>query len=199
MDVFEAIRTTRAMRRLDPTRDVSNEDILTIIEAASKAPSGGNSQPVRWMVVRDAEKRKKLGAIYRECWLPVREMYAKRPEMAEGGQSRVLRSADYLGDHMGEAPVLILPCTHGAGDAGSVYPGVQNLFLAARALGLGTTLTTVHRMKEADVRAVLDLPDDVSTHALIPVGYPTGKWGEAERRPVREITYWDTWKNPPPT
>ena len=114
---------------------------------------------------------------------------------------RVLNSADHLGDHMGEAPVIILPCSKGAPGLAesSVFPGVQNLFLAARALGLGTTLTTVHRIQEDDVRAVLDIPSDVNTWAMIPMGYPTGTWGEAKRRPVREITYWDTWRNPPPS
>ena len=112
----------------------------------------------------------------------------------------MLNSADHLGEHMGEAPVIILPCSKGEpGQAeSSVFPGVQNLFLAARALGLGTTLTTVHRFREDDVRAVLDIPDDVNTWAMIPMGYPTGRWGEAARRPVREVTYWDSWRNPPP-
>jgi nitroreductase len=199
MDVFEAIATTRAMRRLDPDRDVSDADVLTIVEAATKAATGGNSQPVRWMVVRDADKRRRLGDIYRECWVPVRQMYAAQPEMTDDTK-RVLNSADHLGEHMGEAPVIILPCSKGErGQAeSSVFPGVQNLFLAARALGLGTTLTTVHQFKEDDVRAVLDIPADVNTWAMIPVGYPTGTWREAKRRPVREITYWDTWRAAPP-
>ena len=199
MDVFEAMATTRAMRRLDPTRDVADADVLTIVEAATKAATGGNSQPVRWMVVRDAEKRRRLGDIYRESWQPVREMYAARTDTSPD-TARVLRSADHLGDHMGDAPVIILPCSKGApGQAeSSVFPGVQNLFLAARALGLGTTLTTVHRLREQEVRDVLGIPEDVNTWAMIPVGYPTGKWAEAVRRPVREVTYWDTWKSPPP-
>ncbi len=198
MDVFEAMATTRAMRRLDPTREVSDQDVLTIVEAATKAATGGNAQPVRWMVVRDAEKRRRLGAIYRDCWLPVRELYASAE--SRPGMDRVLSSADHLGEHMGDAPVIILPCSKGEpGQAeSSVFPGVQNLFLAARALGLGTTLTTVHRMQEEAVRAVLDIPADVNTWAMIPVGHPTGRWGEAKRRPVREITYWDSWRNPPP-
>jgi nitroreductase len=200
MDVFEAIATTRAMRRLDPDRDVPDEDVLRIVEAATKAPTGGNSQPVRWLVVKDSEKRRRLGEIYRECWLPVREMYAQAPVTTDD-TARVLRSADHLGDHMGDAPVIVLPCSKGQpGQAeSSVFPGVQNLFLAARALGLGTTLTTVHRLKEDDVRAVLDIPADVNTWAMIPVGYPLGKWGEAKRRPVREVTYWDTWHAAPPS
>jgi nitroreductase len=198
MDVFEAIATTRAMRRLDPTRDVADADILTIVEAATKAASGGNSQPVRWLVVRDAEKRRRIGDIYRECWGSVRGFYANSEQTPTS--SRMLASADHLGEHLGEAPVLILPCAKGAPGQveSSIFPGVQNLFLAARALGLGTTLTTVHRLREAEVRAVCDIPDDVGTWALIPVGYPTGRWGEGKRRPVRDVTYWDTWKVPPP-
>jgi nitroreductase len=193
MDVFEAIRTTRAMRRLDPTKPVSDDDIWKIVEAATKAPSGGNSQPMRWLVVKDADKRKKLGDIYRECWAPVAEMYRKRTPAEDTTTNRVLNSADYLGDHMGDAPVILVPCAKN-GDPASIYPGVQNLFLAARALGLGTTLTTVHQLKEQEVRDVLGIPEDVKTYALIPVGYPTGKWGEAERRPVEEVTYWDGWR-----
>jgi nitroreductase len=194
MDLFEAIRTTRAMRRLDPERPVSDEDLWTILEAASKAATGGNAQPVRWLVVRDAEKRRRLGDIYRVCWQPVREMYAEAFDKpgTDPGQQRVLSSADHLGEHMGDAPVIIIPNSKG-GDAASVFPGVQNLMLAARALGLGTTLTTVHRLKEDEVRAVLDIPEDFDTWAMIPVGYPTGKWGEAKRRPVEEIVHWDTW------
>ena len=195
MDLFEAIRTTRAMRRLDASKDVSDDDLLAIVEAATKAPSGGNGQPVRWIVVKDPAKRAALGAIYKEAWGPVSQMYQSRQDASI---SKILTSADHLGEHMGDAPAIVIPCTHGAGDAASVYPAVQNLMLAARALGLGTTLTTVHRLKEDKVREVLGLPDDVTTWAMIPVGYPTGKWGEAERRPVREVAYWDSWKQPPP-
>ena len=198
MDVFEAIATTRAMRRLDPERGVSDDDLIRIVEAATKAPSGGNSQPVRWLVVRDAAKRTRLGEIYRECWEPVSKMYAATEP--DPTTARVLRSADHLGHHMGDAPAIIIPCSRaapGQGDS-SVFGAVQNLFLAARALGFGTTLTTVHRRKEAEVREVLGIPDDVTTWAMIPVGYPLGRWGEARRRPVREVAYWDSWKNPPP-
>jgi len=193
MDVFEAMRTTRAMRRLDADKPVSDDDLWTILEAATKAASGGNGQPMRWIVVKDAEKRAKLGEIYKKSWAPVAEMYRARTAAEDTTTQRVLNSADHLGEHMGEAPVILVPCAKG-GDPASIYPGVQNLFLAARALGLGTTLTTVHKLNEQEVRDVLAIPDDVSTFALIPVGYPTGKWGEAQRRPVEEVTYWDAWK-----
>ena len=197
MDVFEAMRTTRAMRRLDPGRAVSREDIWTIVEMATKAATGGNSQPVRWVVVEDGEKRRRLGDVYRECWAQVGALYRQRTAPDDTRTNRMLTSADHLGEHMGESPVIIIPASR-AGDPASVFPGVQNLFLAARALGLGTTLTTVHRLKEDDVRAVLGMPDDVQTWAMIPVGYPTGRWGEAARRPVEEITYWDGWRETRP-
>ena len=197
MDVFEAIRTTRAMRRLDSSRPVSDEDLWTIIEAATKAPSGGNGQPMRWLVVRDEAQRRRLGEIYATSWAPVAQMYRARTPAEDTTTQRVLNSADWLGEHMGEAPVILVPCAKG-GDPASIYPGVQNLFLAARALGLGTTLTTVHKLNEGEVREVLGIPEDVQTYALIPVGYPTGRWGEAQRRPVEEVTYWDSWRETRP-
>jgi nitroreductase len=199
MDVFEAISTTRAMRRLDPDREVSDADLFKILEAANKGPSGSNSQPVRWVVARDPEIRKRLGAIYHDAWTPVRKYYTEAgPSTPE--RDRVLRSADHLGDHMGEASAIVIPCAQGEPGQveSSVYGCVQNLFLAARALGIGTTLTTVHRMREAEVKEVLGIPDDVNTWAMIPLGYPLGRWGEAKRLPVREVTYWDGWRKPPP-
>jgi nitroreductase len=188
MELFEAIRTTRAMRRLDPDRPDSDDDLWTLVEAATKAPSGGNRQVARWLVVTDPERRAKIGALYGEGWRSVRGAYVEA--QGDGAPSAILASADHLSDHMGEAPAIIIPCSRGA-DPASIYPGCQNLFLAARALGLGTALTTVHRLKEPEVRAVLDIPDDVHTWAMIPVGYPLGRWGEAKRRPVEETTYWD--------
>src|SRR5438874_12784889 len=193
MDVFEAMRTTRAMRRLDPEKPVSDEDVWTILEAAGKAATGGNRQPARWIVVRDADTRRRLGDICKACWEQVGAMYRQATPPDDVQTNRILKSADHLGQHMGDAPVIILPAGKGA-DPGSVFPGVQNLFLAARALGLGTTLTTVHQLKENEVRDVLGIPADVQTFAMIPVGYPLGRWGEAQRRPIEEIAYWDGWR-----
>lgn len=195
MEVFEAISTTRAMRRLDPDRPVSNEDLLKIVEAATKGPTGGNSQPGRWVVVTDTAKRRKLGEIYKACWDQARKFYEGNPDF-QG--SPILKSANYLGDHMGDAPAIIIPCARGQGAESSVFGCVQNLFLAARALGLGTTLTTVHRMREKEVKELLGIPDEVNTYAMVPVGYPKGNWGEAVRRPVREVAYWNDWKSAPP-
>jgi len=194
MDVFEAIRTTRSMRRLDPDRDVSDDDLVAIVDAATRAPSGGNSQPVRWLVVRDPDLKRRVGDVYREQAAVALRVYeteaATNPRAA-----RMLRSATHLAEHMGEAPALLIPCTGGepGRHASSVFPAAQNLMLAARALGLGTTLTTIHRRDENAVREILGIPDDVQTYAIIPVGYPLGRWGEAPRRPSGEVTYWDRW------
>ncbi len=198
MDVFEAMSTTRAMRRLDPSRPVSEEDIHTMLEAATMAASGGNMQIVRWLVVRDAERRAALGEVYGRCWRLVRPMYAERED--DPRVARLLRSADHLGDHMGEAPVILLPCSKGEPGQveSSIFPGVQNLFLAGRALGLGTTLTTVHRFEEDTVRSILGIPADVSSWCMIPVGHPLGRWAAPKRKPVTDIAYLDAWDTPLP-
>ena len=190
MELFEAMRTTRAMRRLAPDRPVSDQDIWTIIEAATKAPSGGNRQVARWLVVTDTDRRAKIGEIYGRSWKAVRGGYVAA--LGDDAPMAILSSADYLSAHMGEAPVIVIPCSR-TEDPASIYPGCQHLFLAARSLGLGTALTTVHRLNEAEVKTVLDIPDDVHTWAMIPVGYPLGRWGEAKRRPIEETTYWDTY------
>ena len=187
MDVFEAIHTTRAMRRLDPERPVAESDLRKILTAATKGPTGGNRQPVRWLVVRDRELKRRVGEVYRE------QSYLFLKTLPQEGAD--IRSYYHLADHLGEAPVLVIPCA--AGDparlAASVYPSVQNLMLAARALGLGTTLTTIHRGDEAAVKGILGIPDDVHTFAIVPVGYPLGRWAEAPRRPLDEVVYWDRW------
>jgi nitroreductase len=200
MELFEAIRTTRAMRRLDPEHPVGHRDLLAIVEAATKAPSGGNLQPTRWLIVTDENKRRRLGDIYRACWKRARVSYQSAVESGDedAAATRLLRSADHLGEHMGQAPAIVIPCARGQADA-SVWPAVQNLLLAARALGLGTTLTTVHRLREADVKEVLDVPEAFTPFAMIPVGYPLGIWNEAPRRPTTDIAYWNAWKQPPPT
>jgi nitroreductase len=198
VDLFEAIWTTRAMRRLDPEREVSDRDLLKIVEAATKSATGGNRQPVRWLIVRDREKRRLLGELYRECAEKALKVY-EEDARTNPTTARMLKSSRHLADHMGEAPAIVIPCA--AGERGridaSVYPGVQNLMLAARALGLGTTLTTIHRCNEEKVKALLGIPDGIHTFCLIPVGYPLGRWGEAPRRAVSELAYWDSWGKPP--
>lgn len=197
MDFFEVVQTQRAMRRLkaDP---VSDADLWTMLEAATMAPSGGNLQPWNFVVIRDAEKKRKIGDWYLEAWErtygPARETMLANPAMA-----RTYNSADHLARHLADVPVLVLATLRRGNRAveatfgASIYPAVQNLMLAARALGLGTTLTTLHRFHEEDVRALLDIPADVETMALIPVGFPAGKFGRPSRLPVEKVVFWDSW------
>lgn len=193
MDVFEAIWTTRAMRRLGPDRDVPEADLWKVLEASTKGPSGRNRQQLRWVVVRDHETKRRVADLYREVW----ERYASEvpPDAYEDEQlRRNMRSAEHLAHHLHEAPVILVACARRRGSVeAAVYPSVQNLMLAARALGLGTTLTTMHRGREAELKAMLEIPDDVETFALVPMGYPLGRWGEARRRPVEESVHWERW------
>ena len=200
MDVFEAIRTTRAMRRLDTSRPVSDADLRTIVEAATKAATGGNRQHVRWLVVRDPEKKRRIGELYYECAKPALAAYEEDAK-TNPVSARLLKSSWHLARHFGESPALIVACAPGKRGfvEASVFPGVQNLMLAARALGLGTTLTTIHRCNEDKVKALLGIPDDVNTFCIIPVGYPRAPWTDVKRKSVDEVTYWDEWGRPAPS
>jgi len=220
LDVFEAMYTARAMRRFKP--DPVPEALITrILDAAIRAPSAGNSQNWAFVVVRDAEQRRRLGAVYRKASDIASAMYAARgrpPHLSEEQFRRLMTSGGFLWDHMAEAPVILLPChtqprlpspdalppdmrarfadeqrymerIRGA----SIYPAVQNVILACRALGLGTTITTNHIRCEDEVKAVLGVPDDVATFALMPIGYPLDKFGPVTRRPVSEVAHADRW------
>jgi nitroreductase len=204
-DFFEVIGTQRAMRRLksDPVPEAL---VKKLVWAATRAPSGGNRQPWRFLVITDAAKRGAIAALYSEAWEAYRATgyggsagKQLSPEDADSNE-RVLRSSQYLVDHLAEVPVLILVCTFsapsvnaGIAAGSSIYPAVQNLMLAARALGLGTALTTIHRQKQDEVRKLLDIPESVETAALIPVGWPMGKFGAGRRLPPEYVTYWDSW------
>ena len=197
MDFFEVTNTQRAMRRLHPD-PVPEEQIWQILETAIMAPSGGNQQPWNFLVLRDEEKRRKIAAWYLEAW---QKTYgpARETMLANEAMARTFKSADYLANHLAECPVLIIAMIRrGPTDpslvlGASIYPAVQNLMLAARALGLGTTLTTLHKFHEADVRALLGIPDGIETMALIPLGRPKGKFGRPSRLPVEKVVFWDTY------
>ena len=215
--LFEAIHTARSLRRLRP--DPVPETLITqVLDAAIRAPSGGNAQNWAFLVVRDAGLRRSLGAIYRKASDIAEKVYAAkgRPaHMTEGQYQRLMSTGAYLWDHLGEAPVIVVPCLHrpvvpdapGIDAAAerayaerirgaSIYPAVQNIILACRAFGLATLITTNHLRYEADVKTVLGIPDDVDTFALMPIGFPRDRFGPVRRKPVNEVTVHDRWGNP---
>jgi nitroreductase len=196
MDLFEAMRSQRALRRLAPD-PVPEELIWKILEAATGAPSGGNLQPWNFLVIRDAALKRRLHELYLDGM-----SHVTRPSgsaMANTSDARMGRSARYLAEHLAEAPVLILATVRLADLASTtpagacIYPAVQNLMLAARALGLGTTLTTLHRHREKDVVELLGIPPGIETMALIPLGWPLDRHGPTRRKPPEEIAFWDRW------
>ena len=218
--MLEAIHSARAIRRFKP--DPVPETVITaILDAAIRAPSAGNSQNWIFLVVQDAEQRRKLGLLYRKASDIASAMYAARgrpPHLTEEQFRRLMSSGSFLWDHLADAPVILVPCQtqpkipppdalppdvrarhldeqryveriRGA----SIYPAVQNVILACRAFGLGTTITTNHIRCEDEVKAVLGVPEDVQTFALMPIGYPLDAFGPVVRRPVAEVVYADRW------
>ena len=171
------------MRRLDPTRPISDEDLWTILEASLKAPNGSNNQQMRWLIVRDGALRSQLGAMYELQWNANRTSYFDRPLM--------LSSGDHLAVHFGQAPVVAIPIAPAPVGGGSVYPAVQNLILAARGLGIGSVLTFLQRGNEDAIKSLLAIPDNYSVFGAIPLGYPLTKFSPPKRRPVQEVTFWD--------
>ncbi len=178
MSLYEAIHTQRAIRHFKPD-PVDDRLIEQIIEAATRAPSAHNAQPWRFIVVRDRATKARLGEIFDEL-----------------GQS--FAAPDRT--PWEEVPVLIAVCSEGLGGQGrslaleaSVLPAVQNLLLTARYLGLGTVLTTRWSAREAEVRPLLGVPEDVQVHVIVPTGWPLDRFGPTRRRPVEEVTFRERW------
>ncbi len=202
-NLFEIIATTRSMRRLKPD-PVPPELIRKILEAGVCAPSGGNMQRWRFLVIRDAKAKETVGAYYKRAWDEVVSPRYRGGEPSPGTSrerfSRMLDAAQHLADHIHEAPVWIVPCLEGANPSrtagSSIYPAVQNMLLAARALGLGATLTTLYLSFEKEVEAAFGLPPDIHSYALLPIGYPLGRFGPVRRVPLAEIVYEDRWGRP---
>jgi nitroreductase len=202
-DLFDIMATTRSMRRLKPA-PIPEALVRKILEAGTSAPSGGNMQRWRFLVVRDPAVKATVGAYYKRAWdevvSPRYRAGAPAPGTSPEGFARMLDAAQYLADHIHEAPLWIIPCMEGASatrTAGSsIYPAVQNMLLAARALGLGATLTTLYMNFETEVEAALGLPPDVHTYALLPIGYPMGRFGPVRRAPLGEVVYEDRWCRP---
>ena len=202
-NLFEIMSTTRSMRRLKPDT-VPAPLIRKILEAGVSAPSGGNMQRWRFLVIRDANVKQTVGAYYKRAWDEVVAPRYRAGQPAPGTSResflRMLEAAQYLADHIHEAPVCIVPCLEGANPTrtagSSIYPAVQNMLLAARALGLGATLTTLYLNFEKEVEAALGLPPEVHSYALLPVGYPIGRFGPVRRVPLADVVYEDRWGQP---
>ena len=195
--LFDAIYSQRAIRHLRPD-PVTDEVVHRLIEAATKAPSGGNSQPWRFLVIRDKATRRMIADYYRRSW---DQVYGSRSDGSSSLGDRVRSSATHLAENMAEVPVLILACIMHDGGASSmgrgssIYPAVQNLLLAARGLGLGSVITSLHKRYEDEIKQELGIPENVETAALLPIGYPAegARYGPTVRQPVEEVTYWERW------
>ena len=202
-DLFEIIRTTRSMRRLKPD-PVPNDLIRKILEAGVCAPSGGNMQRWRFLVIRDAGIKQAVGAYYKRAWDeqvgPRYRAGEPAPGMNRERFLRLLDAAEYLAAHIHEAPVWIVPCLEGGpptrSSGSSIYPAVQNMLLAARAVGLGATLTTLYLAFEKEAEAAMGLPDGAHSYAILPIGYPMGRFGPLRRVALDDVVFADHWGQP---
>lgn len=210
----ELLRTTRAVRRrLDFERPVDDEIIRDCVRTAMQSPSGSNNMTMQFVVVTDAEKRAAIGDVYRQCYDVYRGLdgiYAgslkKETDVEQAQQDRVATSADFLGENMGRAPVLVIACNSGgrvdglpamqsASMMGNVLPAMWSFMLAARSYGIGTAWTTVHLMMEREVADIVGIPfDQVQQACLSPVAYTKGTdFKEAMRPEPDSIIHWNDW------
>lgn len=208
-DLLTGLATTRAIRRY---RDepIPEDDLATILWHATRAPSGSNRQPFRFLVLRDGpralEARTLLGESFRRLWAAKRQAdgYDEGSgAAADTPKARMAATMQHFVDHFEQTPVVVLACLQRYRDTSptagaSVYPACQNLLLAARALGYGGVLTLWHQYVEDDLRAVLGIPDEVAISATLTLGRPEGSHGPVRRRPVTELVFEDGWEEPAP-
>ena len=199
MNIGEAMFSQRAIRRFKPD-PISDEDLKIIMDAASKAPNGGNRQPGRFLVIRGRERIAAFGKLYREAW------WAKRADENQPWKTReeipadevTSQSAALLADEIKDAAAIILAFATVKGMGSSIFPPVQNLLLSARALGIGSTLTTLHPTVMERVYEMFGIPAEMEFHCCLPLGYPRGRFGPTSRLPTSETTSWDQWGQSPP-
>jgi nitroreductase len=199
-DLFEIMRTTRSMRRLK-TDPVPDELLRQVLEAGTYAANGGNMQSWRFLVIRDPAIKQAAGVWYRKAWDevvgPRYRSGGPAPGTTQEAFARMLGAAEHLAHHFHEAPVWIVPCLSGPrGSGASVFPAVQNMLLAARALGLGATLTTLYLIHEKEAEAAMGIPEGYHSYAILPVGFPTGKFGPVRRAPLESVIFDDKWGQP---
>lgn len=204
MDTFEALYTTRAMRRVKPD-PIPDDVVKAMLDAAIRAPSPGNIQQWRFVTISDPAVIAELAVLYKRSWDQLNSTaYAGKREEAEARgdhvTQRVMSSADWLAANFAQVPLVILAFVRNDPDGSGIYPAVWNLMLAARAQGVGATLTTVlHHFAVDEVNTLLGVPANKGWRnaATITCGYPLGKWGVAERPPAEQVVYSDHWGKPP--
>jgi nitroreductase len=197
MPVGEAMFTQRSIRRLKPD-PIPMDDLRLIVEAAVKAPNGGNSQPARFLLVTDKEKIRQFGPIYKDAWWAKRrdQGWKTFEDLPKDGS---YRNAAQLAEDIKDAPAIVFAFGVGSGGGAlSVIPGTQNLMLAARTLGIGSCPTTLHAEVMDRFNTLFNVPSDAIFHFCIPLGYPRGNFGPTNRKPTAEVTYLDSWDNPVP-
>jgi len=209
VELFEAIATTRAIRRFRPD-PIPEDDLATILFAASRAPSGSNRQLFRFVLLRDDETSRQakalIGGVARAAWNAKRDHdgYDRGSGNDESSpKARMARAMQHFVEHYEEIPVNVLACLirHRAptpAEGASVYPACQNLLLAARSLGYGGVITGWHAGAETELRELLGIPDGVAISACIPLGRPLGHHGPVRRRPLAELVYDGGWEQPAP-
>ncbi|MGI9666107.1 MAG: nitroreductase family protein [Acidimicrobiia bacterium] len=204
MDVFEALYTTRAMRRVKPD-PVPDEVVRAMLDAAIRSPSGGNSQNWRWLTVTDKQTIVQLAELYADAWqMALDVMYQGKLDAAEasGDQQtvRVISSAQWLADNFDQVPLVVLPFHRNDPSGSSIYPAVWSLMLAARAHDIGATLTTVLGIfKQEEVCDLLGVPTEKGwvNAAAVTCGYPLGRWGVAKRAPANDVVFEERWGDEP--
>jgi nitroreductase len=205
--IFEILYSTRAMRRLKPD-PIPEATLKQIIDAGIRAPSGGNVQEWAFLLVRDPEVKKFIRDHYWNTWERIGAQASFSLSDLPPSQQRMMTAAGELAANLDAAPVLLLACVHKEYTPiakmnvprasklavyGSIFPAIQNILLACRALGVGATLTTIHSFFEEPLKDKLGVPEDMEIAAMIPMGYPRGKFGPVSRRPVEEVIHWDHW------
>jgi F420 biosynthesis protein FbiB-like protein len=205
VEFFEVVHTQRSIRKFKPD-PVPDEAIWKMIDAAIRAPSGGNTQPWAWLIISDEERKKVLADAVRGNLGDLEKALEAAEQLPTESQRRMRRASVTFRSDVASAPVIIIPClvnpTSPSGDMNSIWAGssiygaVQNMMLAARAQGLGTVLTTFNIVLEDLIRKEYGLPDDARPVAVIPVGYPDDhNFGSTTRKTVDTVTYWDGWGN----
>jgi len=205
MPLEEAMRTQRAIRRLKPD-PVDDALVLRLIELALRAPTGSNAQNWEFIVVKDPALKAKLARLNRGAW-SVYGGIGRRLAQRSGdvGAAKIVRAVQWQADHFEEIPVLVVACLRGfvppwppvaaASAYGSIFPSVQNLLLAARAAGLGAALITLPLWSKFLARRALGLPWNITPCAVIPLGWPMGKYGPTTRKPVEDVVSLDRYGN----